>query len=246
MSGGVILMAGQRADDETRPGQFIAVFGRRNSALFLDCETLAYQHFPLNLDKAGLGILVYDTRVRRKLASSAYNTRRDEASRALEILKANGASSYKEANLVRLERVRPAMSDVLYRRARHVISENARVRLSVKALQADDFAALGGLLFQSHESLRDDYEVSCPELDLLYETGRGFLGCLGARLVGAGFGGSGIALVEKALAGIPEAEKPSVLLAMTISRGAKIAVEVPAIPWMQTVQVRLAGLGSYD
>ena len=178
--------------------QFIAVFGRRDSALFLDCETLAHQHFPLNLDRAGLGILVCDTRVRRQLASSAYNTRREEAARALEILKANGASSYKDANLVRLERVRPAMSDVLYRRARHVISENARVRLSVKALKADDFAALGGLLFQSHESLRDDYQVSCPELDLLYETGRGFLGCLGARLVGAGFGGSGIALVEKA------------------------------------------------
>ncbi|OGD22251.1 MAG: galactokinase [Candidatus Aminicenantes bacterium RBG_16_63_16] len=177
--------------------QFIAVFGRRDSALFLDCETLAYEHFPINLNKNNLGILVYDTKVRRRLAGSEYNTRREEASRALEILKAHGAATYKEATLVRLEETKPAMSDVLYRRAKHVISENARVRLSVKALKTGNYFGLGALLFQSHESLRDDYEVSCPELDLLYETGRRFLGCLGARLVGAGFGGSGIAIVEK-------------------------------------------------
>jgi len=177
--------------------QFIAVFGRQNSALFLDCETLAYEHFPLNLSKNNLGILVYDTKVRRKLAGSEYNARREEASRALEILKAHGAADYKGATLVLLEEIKPAMSDLLYRRAKHVISENARVQLSVKALKTDNFAALGALLFQSHQSLRDDYEVSCPELDVLYETGRHFLGCLGARLVGAGFGGSGIAIVER-------------------------------------------------
>jgi galactokinase len=177
--------------------QFIAVFGRKDSALFLDCETLAYQHFPLNLEKNNLAILVYDTKVRRQLAGSDYNTRREEASRALEILKAHGAADYKQATLVLLEETKPAMSDVLYRRAKHVISENARVQLSVKALKTDNFFRLGALLFQSHESLRDDYEVSCPELDSLYETGRRFLGCLGARLVGAGFGGSGIAIVEK-------------------------------------------------
>jgi len=177
--------------------QFIAVFGRKDSALFLDCETLAYQHFPLNLEKNNLAILIYDTKVRRQLAGSEYNKRREEASRALEILKAHGAAAYKQATLVLLEETKPAMSDVLYRRAKHVISENARVQLSVKALKADNFFRLGSLLFQSHESLRDDYEVSCPELDVLYETGRGFLGCLGARLVGAGFGGSGIAIVEK-------------------------------------------------
>jgi galactokinase len=177
--------------------QFIAVFGRKGTALFLDCETLAYEHFPLNLEKDNLGILVYDTRVKRKLATSEYNRRRQEASGALEILKTGGIASYKDATLVLLEEKKSVMPDVLYRRARHVISENARVKLAVKALQVDDFFSLGQLLFQSHESLRDDYEVSCPELDLLYETGRRFPGCLGARLVGAGFGGSGIALVER-------------------------------------------------
>jgi galactokinase len=177
--------------------QFIAVSGRKDTALFLDCETLAHEHFPLNLGKDNLGILVYDTRVRRKLASSEYNRRRQEATCALEVLKGLGVVSYKKATLVLLEEKKSAMADVLYRRARHVISENARVKLAVKALKADDFLTLGALLFQSHESLRDDYEVSCPELDLLYETGRRFPGCLGARLVGAGFGGSGIALVER-------------------------------------------------
>jgi len=177
--------------------QFIAVFGRRDSALFLDCETLDFELFPLNLEKQGLGILVYDTRVRRRLASSEYNKRRQEAAGALEILKGHKIASYKEANLALLEAARAEMSEVQYRRARHVISENDRVERAVEALKADDFTALGSLLFSSHESLRDDYEVSCPELDLLYRNGRESAGCLGARLVGAGFGGSGIALVEK-------------------------------------------------
>jgi galactokinase len=177
--------------------QFISVFGRKDSALFLDCETLDYAYYPLNLEKAGLGILVYDTKVRRKLASSEYNKRRQEASQALEALKIKGARSFKEATLALLERSKGEMDAVLYKRARHVITENERVRRAVEALQKDDFDGLGVLLFQSHESLRDDYEVSCPELDLLYDVSKEFPGCLGARLVGAGFGGSGIALLKK-------------------------------------------------
>jgi galactokinase len=177
--------------------QFIAVFGREDSALFLDCETLHFSHFPLNLEKKGLSLVVYDTRVRRKLATSEYNTRRQQASDALAILKTKGVRSYKKATLAVLEDAAARMDGILYRRAKHVISENERVQKAVVALQADDFQTLGDLLFQSHLSLRDDYEVSCPELDLLYSVGRKFSGCWGARLVGAGFGGSGIALLEK-------------------------------------------------
>lgn len=176
--------------------QFIAVFGRKDRALFLDCETLDYKLFPLNLKKGGLGILVYDTKVKRTLAASEYNKRRQEATEALESLKKQGARSYKEATLAELEQSRTKMTHVQYKRAKHVISENDRVKRSVEALKRDDFALLGQYLFQSHESLRDDYEVSCPELDLLYKAGKEFPGCLGARLVGAGFGGSGIALLE--------------------------------------------------
>ena len=179
--------------------QFIAVFAQKNKALFLDCETLAYELFPLNLEKNELRILVHDTKVRRKLAASEYNVRRQEALEALNILREiKGVRTYKEATTDLLEDVRRAMPDVFYRRAKHVISENERVQKALEFLKIDQFAALGKLLYESHESLRDDYEVSCPELDLLYETGKEFPDCLGARLVGAGFGGSGIALLKQA------------------------------------------------
>lgn len=177
--------------------QFISVLGRKDSAVFLDCETLEYAYYPLSLEKAGLAILVHDTRVPRRLAASEYNKRRQESTQALEILKQKGIRSYKEATTSLLESSRSEIDPVPYKRAKHVITENERVCRAVEALQKDDFSGLGALLFHSHESLRDDYEVSCPELDLLYDVGKDFSGCLGARLVGAGFGGSGIALIEK-------------------------------------------------
>jgi galactokinase len=180
--------------------QFISVFGREKKALFLDCETLDFELFPLNVEKDGLGILVYDTKLPRKLAASEYNRRREEAAWALDILrKERGVRSYKEATMSLLEEVKGALPDVLYRRAKHVISEDERVKQAVEFLKADQFSELGRLLFLSHESLRDNYEVSCPELDLLYHVGKEFSGCLGARLVGAGFGGSGIALLKLSL-----------------------------------------------
>jgi galactokinase len=180
--------------------QFVAVFGQKDSALFLDCETLAFDLIPLNLDKAGLEILVCDTRVRRELASSEYNKRREESASALNALGKRGVRTFKETTLDLLDEAKPVMEDINFRRARHVISENQRVKASAEALRKDDFTLLGRLLFQSHESLRDDYEVSCQELDLVYKTAKEFTGCLGARLVGAGFGGSALALITKAKA----------------------------------------------
>lgn len=177
--------------------QFVSIFGKKDHALFLDCETLNFSLFPLRLEEAGLGILVYDTKVRRKLASSEYNRRRQEAGQALAVLRSKGVRSYKEATTEQLDRARSEMGEMPFLRARHVITENERVQSAVEAIRRDDFTALGELLFRSHASLRDDYEVSCPELDLLHDVGRAFGGCLGARLVGAGFGGSGIALLEK-------------------------------------------------
>jgi len=131
------------------------------------------------------------------LASSEYNKRRQESAEALAFLNENGYRNFKETDLEALEKMRSRMKEVIYKRAKHVISENLRVRKAVEALKEDNFYHLKELLFFSHESLRDDYEVSCPELDLLYETGKEFPACLGARLTGAGFGGSGIALVKK-------------------------------------------------
>jgi len=176
--------------------QFISVFGQKDKAMFLDCETLHFDLIPLNLEKVNLKILVYDSQVRRQLASSQYNKRRQEAELALSYLKKNGYEGFKDVNSEALEKIRKRMDGITYKRARHIISENMRVKRAVRALRDDDFLLLGDLLYLSHESLRDDYEVSCPELDVLYEAGKDFSGCLGARLTGAGFGGSGIALVK--------------------------------------------------
>jgi len=177
--------------------QFISVFGQKNRAVFLDCEKLEFAYIPLRLDKGRLSILVYDTGIKRKLASSEYNKRRLESAEAIRILKKSGVENYKNLKLRSLVEREGDLKEILFKRARHVVTENERVQQAVSALQKDDFRKLGDLLFQSHESLRDDYEVSCPELDLLYECGKGFPSCLGARLTGAGFGGSGIALVRK-------------------------------------------------
>lgn len=177
--------------------QFVSVFGQKNRAVFLDCEKLEFAHIPLRLDKERLGILVYDTGIRRELASSEYNKRRLESAEAFEILKKSGVKNYKNLTLPSLREKRNDLKGILFKRARHVVTENERVKQAVTSLQKDDFEKLGDLLFQSHQSLREDYEVSCPELDLLYQCGKSFPSCLGARLTGAGFGGSGIALVRK-------------------------------------------------
>jgi galactokinase len=177
--------------------QFISVFGRKNEALFLDCESLFFEHVPLPLKEHGLNIIVYDSRIRRELSASDYNKRRIESAAALKILKTSGVNNFKNVKEGLLEDKKGEMGDILFRRARHVITENQRVKEAVMVLETGDFQKLGEILFRSHLSLRDDYEVSCPELDLLYTVGKQFGGCLGARMTGAGFGGSGIALVKE-------------------------------------------------
>lgn len=177
--------------------QFISVFGQPDSAVFLDCMTQDYEVLPFALRARGLSLLVCDTRVKRELAGSDYNRRREEAEAALKALGDSGVRSYRDVSVEILERHRSDMPEMLYRRARHVHSENSRVLSSVKYLKNLDFEALGEQLFASHRSLRDDYQVSSPELDLLHDCGRGFSGCLGARMTGAGFGGSGIAVVRQ-------------------------------------------------
>jgi galactokinase len=177
--------------------QFISIFGEENTAIFLDCLSFDFENIPLKLHKHDLEFMVYDSRVKRELARSEYNTRRSESEDADLYLRSSGLPGYRGTTLDMLKTQKDQMDLVLYRRARHVISENERVQKAKQALRNDDFLSLGQLLFQSHVSLRDDYEVSCPELDLLYEFGLEFSGCLGSRLTGAGFGGSGIALVKK-------------------------------------------------
>lgn len=177
--------------------QFVALYGKKNNALFLDCEDLSFSLIPVDFEKHKLCLLVYDTGVKRKLASSEYNLRRKETAKALNYLRSARSKSYKDLTLENLAGKKEEMGNLLFKRARHVITENRRVETAVQALNDENFSLLGDILFRSHESLKSDYEVSCPELDLLYEIGKTSPECLGARMTGAGFGGSGIAVVKK-------------------------------------------------
>ncbi len=177
--------------------QYASLFGKKDKALFLDCESLEYELISLRLEENRIDILVYESGVRRELASTEYNRRRQESAEAMEFIASKGMRSYREVHLEMLQELEETMDEIRYKRARHVITENHRVKNAVRALKENDFQSFGDLMFQSHQSLRDDYQVSCPELDLLYEVGRTFSGCLGGRLTGAGFGGSGIVLIEK-------------------------------------------------
>ena len=179
--------------------QFASTLSKRGHALLIDCRTLAYEHIPLRLEDAGLAVVIANSAVRRELASSAYNDRRRECEEAVAILRERlgrpelGVAARRDGSGARRHR-RSTASPL--RRARHVVSEIARVAAAVEALRADDFAALGELMGESHRSLRDDYEVSSPQLDLLVGLATAQDYVLGARLTGAGFGGCTVNIVR--------------------------------------------------
>jgi galactokinase len=182
--------------------QAASCLGRPGTALFLDCRTLAYEHVPVALP--GIALAVFDTGVPRSLAAVGYNERRAQCEAAVALLAAAVYAEQPERSIAALRDITPVdlaryghmLPEPLLRRARHVVAENERVREAVAALRAGDAVRLGTLLDASHASLRDDYEVSCPELDAAVEIGRSVPGVLGARLMGAGFGGSALLLVR--------------------------------------------------
>lgn len=184
--------------------QAASCLGREGYALLLDCRSLAYEYIPMRLAETSL--LVFDTRTPRALAGTAYNERRAQCAEAVSLLAA--AITTREPTRVidalrditpnDLARYGDALSDLLERRARHVVSENARVLEAATALRAGDAEWLGRLLSASHVSLRDDYEVSCAELDAAVEIAAAVPGVLGARMMGAGFGGSVLILTRDA------------------------------------------------
>ena len=181
--------------------QFVSVHGVRGHALFLDCRSLEYRPVPLAPDR--VRIVIADTRVKHELASSAYNRRRAECREGVAILKRvyPEVEALRDVSLPQLEEHRHEMPEAVRKRCRHVILENGRVRESVDALERGDLARFGRLMDASHHSLRDDYEVSCRELDTLVEIARGLPGCLGSRMTGGGFGGCTVNLVEEAAVG---------------------------------------------
>ncbi len=191
----------QRAENEfvgMRCGimdQFIAACGESGKALLLDCRSLEYKLLPLPEDVL-LGIC--NTMVRHELAGSEYNARRFECESGVRHFaqRLPNVRALRDVTPADLELYGAGLTEVVYRRCRHVITENARVLNAATALEQGELEAFGSLMNQSHVSLRDDYEVSCKELDLMVELAQEVAGVYGARMTGGGFGGCTVNLVN--------------------------------------------------
>ncbi|MEG0326123.1 MAG: galactokinase [Cellulosilyticaceae bacterium] len=175
--------------------QFAISLGKKDSAILLNCDTLEYSYASLLLPAHS--IIIMNTNKRRELADSKYNERRGECESSLaklqSVLQVNNLC---EVTLDALEANKDLLTEIEYRRSRHVITENIRVKDAMTCFKANDLAGFGKLLNGSHTSLRDDYEVTGIELDTLAESAWAEEGVLGARMTGAGFGGCGLAIVE--------------------------------------------------
>jgi galactokinase len=186
----------QRAENEfvgVRCGimdQFIACHARTGHALMLDCRTLEYRFAPL---PAGVKLVIANTMVRHALAVGEYNRRRAECEEGAAYF----GCSLRNVTRADLERAAGSLPQAIYRRCRHVIAENARVIAASAALEREDLHTFGKLMDQSHRSLRDDYEVSCVELDTMVEIAAQAPGVYGSRMTGGGFGGCTISLVQE-------------------------------------------------
>ena len=198
-----LALAGQRAE-HTYVGamvgimdQFVAALGREGHALLIDCRTLEATAVPL--DTSEVCVAITDTNVKHELSASEYNVRRAECEEGVRLLRRfiPGAEQLRDVSVEQFERHAAELPEVVRRRCRHVVTEDARTLAAADALRRGDLKELGRLMRLSHESLRDDYEVSCPELDMLAETAWGVRGVLGSRMTGGGFGGSTVSLVRR-------------------------------------------------
>lgn len=193
-----LARASQRAENEYvgMPcgimDQSVSLMARAGSALLLDCRDLSTELIPFNVAEHGLELLVIDTQVHHALVDGGYAERRGSVESATQKL---AVPSMRELTLDALNAGRNKLTPDEYLRARHSVTEIERVHDAVAALQVSDFEALGRLINASHDSLRDDYTVSCPELNCAVQTSLN-QGALGARMIGGGFGGSAIALIQ--------------------------------------------------
>lgn len=174
--------------------QMISAVGREGHALLIDCRTLDARAVPL---PGGTAVVVLDTATRRGLVDSAYNERRRQCEAAARHF---GVPALRDVDVATFEAHAARLDPVTARRARHVVTENARTLEAAEAMQAGDAVRLGALMDASHASLRDDFEVSSDALDHMVRLARGAEGCYGARMTGAGFGGCAVALVDAARA----------------------------------------------
>lgn len=178
--------------------QFAVAFGKTDNAIFLNCDTLYYENVPFVLNDCSL--IIANTNKRRGLTDSKYNERRGECDKAVELLQPyKKIRNLSELNVAEIDILEKYISDpVVRKRAKHVISENGRVLEAVKVLKKNNIIRFGELMNQSHDSLKDDYEVTGLELDTLVYEARKLPGVIGSRMTGAGFGGCTVSIVKKA------------------------------------------------
>lgn len=198
-----LAFAAQRAEHEyagTRSGimdQFAAAFSKAGSAMLLDCRSLERTQIPFEIPDT-ITVAV-DTGVKHSLASSEYNKRREECEEGVELLKKHlpQIKALRDVSIDELEKYKSSLSDVIYRRCRHVITENDRTLRAAEFFKRHELPEAGQLMYESHRSLREDYQVSCAELDALVEIASTIDGVDGARMTGGGFGGCTVNLVRK-------------------------------------------------
>lgn len=189
---------GQRAENDwvgVKSGimdQMASAAGQAGHALLIDCRSLEYEPVPL---PAGTAIVILDTSTRRGLVDSAYNERQQQCAEAAALFE---VPALRDVPLALIDTAVGRLDEITYRRARHVVTENARVIEAVDALRAGDAEHMGRLMASSHISLRDDFEVSTDALDAMAELAQQHPACYGARMTGAGFGGCAVALVDAA------------------------------------------------
>jgi galactokinase len=177
--------------------QYVSIFGRANSAVAIDCRSVEHRYVDL---PAGIAFLAVNSMVKHALASSAYRRRVEECAAAVERIRQTfpGVESLRDVTSAQLDAVE--LSGAIGRRARHVVTENARVERFIEASAAGDLAAMGQLLVESHRSLRHDYEVSCAELDFLVDAAMRIEGVYGSRMTGGGFGGCTVTMLAPSAA----------------------------------------------
>ena len=198
-----LALVGQAAEHEfvgAKVGimdQFISVLGKKGHALLIDCRSLEAKQIPFQSNDAA--VVICNSNVKHKLASSEYNTRRAECEKGVEILQKflPNITQLRDVGIEDFEKYETHLPTIIRKRCRHVVTEIERTLNAAEALRKNDFAEFGRLMNLSHESLRDDYEVSCRELDLLVEIAADCEGVFGARMTGGGFGGSTVNLVRR-------------------------------------------------
>jgi len=178
--------------------QYVSCLGQKNYTLFIDCKSNNYELIPFK--DPNYQVLICNSKIQRGLANSEYNRRREECKIATEFFKHKlnrEIRALRDITIDEYKKYQAQLPEIIARRARHVISENYRVQTGVQALREGNFSAFGKLMVESHRSLKNDYEVSCPELDFLVNLALKQEGILGARMTGAGFGGCTVNLIEK-------------------------------------------------